>query len=222
MALALTSLTMFGGTSATVERRAADAVYTFDRPTSTKQTFVRGSLFAPVPAFTKQYLGHDGWTTFLARLEPESAQVMQSEFVALAWYPFRIVTDVARALDAVGKAFGKKNPLSDMSHANLDQATRGLFRAIFKIGSPEFMLSRSDQVWRKFFSNGEMITKVATRGEATVLVRGVPDMTTAYSTSILHSLEAVIRKAGGRIILAEMTRDLGRGDACSEFSYRWT
>ncbi|HEX4336872.1 MAG TPA: hypothetical protein VH062_13225 [Polyangiaceae bacterium] len=211
---------MFGGSSATLNGQ--DAVYTFERPKTTRKTFIKGSMFAPVPAFTRQYLGADGWEAFLERLDPLSAQVMKSEFVALAWYPFSVIADVARCVELTGKAFGKTNPLSDLAHASLETTTRGIFRAIFKIGSPEFMISRADQVWRKFFSNGEMSTKITSRGHATVQLRGMPDMTTPYSVSVLHTLEGVISKSGGRITVAEMTQDLGRGDDCSEYTYRWT
>lgn len=199
-----------------------ETVYRFDRPKAGRATYVRGSMFTAVPAFTKDYLGHDGWHMFLQQLQPATAAVMKTEFLALAWYPFSVVADVAQAVHAAGKALGKKNPLSDMARANLDQGTRGLFRAIFKIGSPEFMISRADFVWSKCFTNGYMSTPIAERGRATVRLRGVPDMTAAYSTSILYSLEAVIRKAGARAITAEMTSDLAKGDDVSEYSYRWS
>jgi hypothetical protein len=38
----------------------------------------------------------------------------------------------------------------------------------------------------------------------------------------MHSLKAVIVKAGGRITNTEMEGDLARGDDQSDFHFRWT
>lgn len=211
---------MFGRAAERTVGGTPETIYRFDRPQPGPKTFVRGSFFASIPTATRDYLGPEGWSVFLGQLDPASAAVLKSEFVALAWYPFSIVADVARAVDATGKKLGKKNALAHMSEANLNYATRGLFRAIFKIGSPEFFIDRSDMIWRKCYSNGEMAV-TCERGNATVKLRGVPDMTPHYSISVLHSLEAVLRMAGARVTKAEMTRDISKGDAFSEYSYRW-
>lgn len=171
--------------------------------------------------FMERYLGEEGWKDFLRRVDPSIAEVMRSEFVALAWYPFRMVTGLVAALDATGKMIGKKDAIADMTTFNLDHATRGIFRAVFKLGSPEFMVSRSDHVWRKFYSNGIMTVPLAKRGEAVVRLQAVPDMTPLYSVTVMHSLRAVITKAGGRVTSAEMEGDLARGDDQSDFHFRW-
>ncbi|HEX4474856.1 MAG TPA: hypothetical protein VH142_07255 [Polyangiaceae bacterium] len=210
------------GVPASTDSGQSNAQYTFDRPSTTKETFFRGSLFAQVPMFMERYLGVEGWKDFLRRVDPSVAEVMRSEFVALAWYPFRMVTGLVAALDATGKMIGKKDAISDMTTFNLDHATRGIFRAVFKLGSPEFMLSRSDHVWRKFYSNGIMTVPLAKRGEAVVRLQFVPDMTPLYSVTVMHSLKAVIVKAGGRVTRAEMEGDLARGDERSDFHFLWT
>lgn len=213
---------LFSGTDSTLARGKGGAIYTFDRPPTTRETFIRGSLFAPLPPFMKTYLGPEGWTDFLQRVDPVASAVLSSEFVALAWYPFKVVTSTVDVLVATGKLMGKANAVRDMTVFNLNHATRGIFRAIFKLGSPEFMLSRADQVWRKFYSTGRMTTPLVTRNEAVIRLEWVPDMTANYSKAVMHSLEAVIVKAGGRISVAETTSDLGRGDKYSEYHYRWS
>ena len=212
---------MFGSAAGAMRQEHGAALYSFDRPPTTRETFIRGSLFAPLPPFMKTYLGPDGWSEFLRRVDPVASAVLSQEFVALAWYPFKVVTSAVDVLMAMGKSIGKANAVRDMTFFNLNHATKGIFRAIFKLGSPEFMLARSDQVWRKFYSTGRMSTQLVTRKEAVIRLEWVPDMTSNYSTAILHSLEAVIVKAGGRMTVAETTSDLGRGDKYSEFHYCW-
>jgi hypothetical protein len=197
-------------------------LYSFDRPPTTRETFIRGSLFTPLPAFMETYLGPDGWRDFLRRVDPVASAVLSEEFVALAWYPFRVITSTIDVLGSMGKSLGKPNAVRDLAFHNLNYSTRGIFRAIFKIGSPEFMLSRADQVWRKYYSTGQMTSPLVTRNEASIRLEWVPDMTPNYSIAVMHSLEAVIVKAGGRVSMAEMTSDLARGDKFSEYHFRWS
>ncbi len=207
---------------ASLNASESTTVYSFERPSTTRETYCRGSLFAPVPMFMQRYLGEEGWKTFLRRVDASTAEVMQTEFVALAWYPFHMITGIVAALDATGKEIGKRTAIADMTAFNLDHATRGIFKAVFKLGSPEFMISRADQVWRKFYSNGLMTVPLAKRGEAIVRLQAVPDMTPLYSLTVMHSLRAVIVKAGGKVTSADMEGDLARGDYQSDFHFRWT
>ena len=195
--------------------------YSFDRPPTTRATFIRGSLFVPLPPFMKTYLGPEAWIDFLQRVDPVASVVLSHQFVALAWYPFKVVTSTVDVLEIMGGLLGEPNAVRDMTTYNLNYATRGLFRAVFKLGSPEFMLSRSNHVWQKFYSRGRMTMPLITRNEALLQLEGVPDITPNYSKVVMHSMEAVIVKAGGSILVAETTKDVARGDKYSEYHYRW-
>src|SRR5262249_10979486 len=104
---------------------------------------------------------------------------------------------------------------------NLDRATNLIFRAIFKVGSPEFMVGKSDQVWKKYYSTGHMEVPYASKGKASVRLLQFPEMTPNYNLVILHAVEAVIVKAGGKITRREITRDIHRGDDHCEYTYEW-
>jgi hypothetical protein len=210
-----------GGTASTPALKEGP-VYSFDRPPTTRETFIRGSLFAPLPPFMQTYLGPEGWEDFLQRVDPVASTVLRSEFVALAWYPFRVITSTIEVLGTMGKMVGKPTAVRDLAFHNLNHATRGIFRAIFKIGSPEFMMSRADQVWRKYYSTGRMTSPLVTRREAVIRLEGVPGMTPSYSVAVMHSLEAVVVKAGGRISVAEITSDMTRGDKITEYHFCWS
>ena len=207
--------------SPTTDPTKGAMLYSYDRPPSAREVYIRGSLFAPLPRFIQRELGPAGWQEFLKRVDPVASTVLGGEFVALAWYPFTVVTSTVEILSTMGRAMGKPDLLRKMTTDNLDQATRGIFRAIFKIGSPEFMIKRSDHVWKKFYSAGEMTVDVATKGEAIIRLERVPNMTPLYSQVVMYSMQAVIEKAGGVVTRAEMTSDIAKGDPRSEYHYRW-
>jgi hypothetical protein len=206
------------GTSDHTQRQKGP-LYSFARPTQGGAQ-IRGSLFAPVPLFVRNHLGVHRWDEFLERLDPVASQVLRGEFEALTWYPFIVISSAVDTMVAM-KGDTADDTLRKLSHHNLDRATNLIFRAIFKVGSPEFMVSKSDQVWKKYYSTGSMRVKSATRGSAVVQLVDFPEMTHNYNKVVLYAIEAVIVKAGGRLTKLEITADIHRGDPFCEYSYRW-
>ncbi|HMJ55936.1 MAG TPA: hypothetical protein VK540_27890 [Polyangiaceae bacterium] len=206
------------GASDQLERHPARP-YSFARPTQGGAQ-VRGSLAAPVQLFVRNYFGAHRWDEFLKRLDPIAAQVLRGEFQALSWYPFVVISSAVDAMVAM-RSEAADDTLRKLSHHNLDRATNLIFKAIFKVGSPEFMVGKSDQVWKKYYSTGSMRVREAARGSAVVQLLDFPEMTQNYNKVVLYAIEAVIVKAGGRITELAVTRDIHRGDDMCEYSYRW-
>jgi hypothetical protein len=200
----------------------APTIYSFARP-PTKGAHIRGSLFSALPSFVKQHFGMHRWEEFLGLLDPVAARVLRAdELTALAWYPFRVISSSADAMAEMSGPVTAEDTLQKFARNNLDRATNLIFRAIFKVGSPEFMVGKSDQVWRKYYSSGSMKVPYATMGGASVRLFDFPEMTPNYNRVILHAVASVIVKAGGRITRQEISHDIHRGDDFCEYTYEWT
>jgi hypothetical protein len=183
---------------------------------------IRGSLFQSLPSFVKGHFGEHRWEEFLRRVDPVAADALRNEMEALAWYPFVVVSSAADTMNAMSREGDGDNTLRKFAVHNLDRATNLIFRAIFKIGSPEFMVSKSDQVWKKYYSTGRMTVENASRGKVSVRLYDFPEITRNYTRVVLYAIEATIIKAGGRTTSREVTRDLHAGDDYTEFTYAWT
>jgi hypothetical protein len=182
---------------------------------------IRGSLFQSLPSFVKTQFGANRWDEFLERVDPAAADAYRNEMEALAWYPFIVVASAADTMVAMSADGAGDMTLKKFATHNLDRATNLIFRAIFKIGSPEFMVSKSDQVWKKYYSTGRMTVENASKGKASVRLYDFPEITRNYTRVVLHAIEATIVKAGGRPTSREVTRDIHAGDEYTEFSYTW-
>jgi len=183
---------------------------------------IRGSLFQALPEFVKLRFGEQRWPEFLERVDPIAAAALARPMQALDWYPFRVVSAAAETMVAMSSKSGGDATLQALAAHNLDRATNLIFRAIFKVGSPEFMLSKADQVWKKYYSSGRMTVQHATRGSGCVRLHDFPELTRTYNRVILYAVEATIVKAGGRITQREITRDITAGDEYCEYNYTWT
>jgi hypothetical protein len=162
--------------------------------------------------------GAEGWGRFLQYLEPALAKEFSRPVLAASqWYPFAMATCGADALVVLAQ---DQRILREYAAFNLDYETRMIFRSIFKLGSPEFMVARSDQVWRKFYSLGTMTCDVRP-GEACVRLHDFPPATTNFDQLILYSIEAVLIKAGARMKSARHSKCNRFGSPFCEYSFEW-
>jgi hypothetical protein len=180
---------------------------------------IRGTALMPLRPFIDRYFGKQGAEQFHSFVNPEedSARFVVDEILPSAWYPFRVALDIVDGLVAMA---GHPRVLRDFAAYNLDYATHAIFKAIFKIGTPEFMVARADQVWRKYYSRGRM-TCSATRGHATVRLHDFGWLRPNYDRLVQHSIEAVLVKAGARGCTIKHPRCLLRGDEFCESEYEW-
>ncbi|HLK38697.1 MAG TPA: hypothetical protein VKU41_18165 [Polyangiaceae bacterium] len=177
---------------------------------------IRGTGLVPLLPFIDQTLGSQGRALLLSRLPRESAKEFETPFVATAWYPFSVALDAADALVAIGTP----RLLRDLAAFSLNYATNLIFRAIFKIGSPSFMVARSDQVWRKYYSRGRMVSTAA-KGRASVEVQDFPSLRPNYDRFIQYSIEAVLVKAHALNCIAKHPKCVLRGDPACVFEFKW-
>ena len=179
---------------------------------------LRGTALAPVRPFVEQTFGVGEWPRFLSLIGEEPRALFAQPITPLGWYPFSAARDVVDGL--VTLADGRARVLREFAAFNLDVATNVIFRAIFKLGSPEFMVARSDQVWKRFYSHGRMTCEVSP-GHATVALHDFPYLTANYNRLVGHSIEAVLNKAGARSVRTTQNDRTLAGDSRSEFSFEW-
>ncbi len=199
-----------------------DSISAPRRSSGDAAALIRGSLFQSLPSFVKTHLGEHRWGEFLERVDPVAAAAYRNEMDALSWYPFIVVSSTTDTLVAMSPTGAGDTTLRKFAAHNLDRATNLIFRAIFKVGSPEFMISKSDQVWKKYYSSGRMTVDNVAKGKASVQLHDFPELTRNYTRVVLYAIEATVIKAGGRTNRCEVTRDIHAGDPFTEFSYTWT
>jgi hypothetical protein len=180
---------------------------------------LRGSAVAPVRPFILRQFGEAGWDKFLAELQPDARASILLPTIATNWYPYGYCCAYIDGIYTL--ADRRSTALRDFAIYNLDYATNVVFRAIFKIGTPEFMVARSDQVWKKFYSHGRMVCEVRPR-YARIELHDFPLVSVNYGRVITHSIEAVLLKAGARVKRVGQSKSTLEGDKFSEFTYEWT
>lgn len=181
------------------------------------QVQVSGSALVSVKPFIDAELGPAAWRRFLDRGTPLVVETFSRPILPLSWYP---LLAVVQGMDALVEAAQDPVVLRSYARFNLDFGTKMIFRAIFKLGSPEFMIARSDQVWRKYYSAGRVICE-AKGGRARMQVHDFPPVNHNFDRVVMHSAEAVLLKAGAREVTATHTRCNRVGSPFCEYIFNW-
>ena len=179
---------------------------------------VRGTPFAPVETFVRAQFKDSGWRRFTSLLDPAAREVVAQPVIMTNWYPFSVALSIVDGL--VSLAEGRTSVLREFAIHNLDHATNVVFRAIFKVGSPEFMVARSNQVWKKYYSTGRMVCDVG-RAHSRIELCDFPYLSANYEKLLMHSIEAVLLKAGARLTRLAVTKSALHGDKLTEFTHEW-
>jgi hypothetical protein len=179
---------------------------------------IRGTAITPVRPFIDHYFGPGGWARYLERVGGPARALFDQTVTPLGWYPFDVALDLVDGLAKLGE--GRPGVLREFAAYNLDSATNLIFRAIFKLGTPQFMVSRSDQVWKRFYSRGRMECDAAAR-KARVRLYEFPYANGNYRKLIGHSIEAVLNKAGASSLRTRYVENVVMGDEYSQYLFEW-
>jgi len=114
----------------------------------------KGLLFGHLETFATQTSGPDAYRNTVAALDPADRDVLSGLVLASGWYP---VGTWNRALDRYLRTY-HPNPKKGMDAFSVllgDRELTGLVKFVLKLGSPEFMLKRTNFLWARYFDQGE-------------------------------------------------------------------
>lgn len=113
----------------------------------------KGLLFGHLQEFAMRTAGPNAYKEAVAALGPEDKDVLSGLVLASAWYP---VGTWNRVLDTYLR-MNHSNPKKGMDEFSVllgDRELTGLVKFVLKLGSPEFMLKRTNFLWSRYFDQG--------------------------------------------------------------------
>lgn len=117
---------------------------------------VKGTLLFHLRAFVIREFGESGWKQLLEGLRPSDREVLEGLVLVGAWQPVGVWN---RALEAFLTA-NYSDPASNMGRLAkfvADRDLNTLFRLVLKVGSPDFILSRTASLYNRYFDSGTFV-----------------------------------------------------------------
>ena len=182
---------------------------------------IKGSALGSVQQYAHEHFGEEEWRALLAALPPDEYRPIDGGILVSAWYPFTLFIRILQAAEA---RWGAQIPRlqHEMGRASAEYGLTTLYKIFFKVGSPQFIITRAARVWHSYYSSGEMSVTVSEDGHVVVELTGFEEPARELCERLLGFFERTIELSGGRTV--RFVHDVcvrNRGAAC-RFEGSWS
>jgi hypothetical protein len=183
-------------------------------------TQVKGTAIASTLRFVRERFGPEAVAAVRAGLDPTLQARMPDEPLASSWYPFALLIGLGRAA-ARRYGGGLTHFHRELGRASADYAMNTVYRIFFKLGSPQFVVSRAARVWRTYYDTGEMRAVVAEPGHAVLDLAGFTEPVPELCERLIGWMSRSVELAGGKNLRSAHSLCVLRGDDVCRFEGWW-
>lgn len=180
---------------------------------------VKGTAVQSSLRYVRERFGEEALGTVVAAL-PEGEQAALGSILASSWYP---MPAFLRFMQEASRALGAREPevIRNMGRASADYGVTGVYKIFFKVGSPEFIISRATRVFSSYYDTGRITVVESRQGRAVVEVSGLEESAPEFCERIYGWMHRTLELAGATGLRSAHSRCLHRGDAVCRFEGSW-
>jgi len=180
-----------------------------------KGTAVQSSL-----RYVQERFGDAPLAGVLAALPETDRQALGQGVLASSWYPMgtflRFMQEAERQLAAQEPDVVRK-----MGRASCDYGITTVYKIFFKVGSPEFIISRAARVFSSYYDTGELRIVETGPGLAVVDLVGFEGGAPQFCERILGWMQRTLELAGAKNLRSTHSTCVHRGDGACRFEGSW-
>jgi hypothetical protein len=152
-------------------------------------------------------------------LPPESGKYMQEHLLVTEWYPYKIYTDLLRALDKViGK--GDLSTCIEQGRLSAKHDLSTVFKMFLNFSSVQSMLSRVMVAWTSYYDTGKIEIPSLTDKEATYFIKDFPEIDMVHVKNVQGWMEQFFLIAlKAKDIKSEIVKCQCHGDPVTEMHF---
>src|SRR6185295_15159026 len=121
------------------------------------QGHAKGTLLLNLRAYVERQHGPTGWRNVVDFVGDSDRAVLDGMMLTGGWYPVGVWNRVVDAY--LSRAEHPGQEMNEIARFTADRDLNSLFKALLRMGSPAFVLSRTDSLWRRYFDAGEFRPK---------------------------------------------------------------
>jgi hypothetical protein len=182
---------------------------------------IKGTALVSAQRYVRERFGDEAWLAVLLGLEPEDRHRLEQGILVSAWYPFSLFIRLVRRLEA---DFGGQVPRlhREMGRAAAEYGLTTIHKLFFKVGSPQFIISRVANVWRTYNSSGDMTAPLCEHGHAIVELAGFAEPARELCERLPGFFERTVELSGGREVRLVHAQCVNRGEPVCRFEAWWS
>lgn len=180
---------------------------------------VKGTAVQSSLRYVRERFGGEALARVVAGL-PEADRGPLEAALASSWCPMdaflRFMQEAKRQLAA-----REPDVVRNMGRASADYGVTGVYKIFFKVGSPEFIISRATRVFSSYYDTGRIAVVESRGGRTVVEVSGLEGSAPEFCERIHGWMERTIELAGARGLRSAHSLCVHRGEAVCRFEGNW-
>lgn len=181
---------------------------------------IKGNLLGRRAWFVRDRFGQAALDALAAAVPEASRRHLVDTPLTFAWYPFSVMMDIDRAI-VEGPMRGELSRMFEFGSAIAKHDLPTLYKVLFKLGSPAFIVKRLNIVARQYIRESSVRVEVPRDGHAEVTLTGrrFPLYFCTYGVS--GWFHAALELSGARDATVEHATCAHRGDAACTWHLDW-
>lgn len=181
---------------------------------------VKGTAVNSTLRFITEKFGVDAVTAVTESLPPEERDAMRRGVLVSQWYRFGALAQVMRETKRL-YAGGDAAIYREMGRASADYALTTIYKIFFKVGSPQFIITRAASVYGNYYSAGGAAVTDSGRGFAILELQPFPEPCEEYCHRVWGWVIRMLELSGASRIDSQHAKCQARGDAKCVIDGRW-
>jgi hypothetical protein len=180
---------------------------------------VKGTAVQSSMRYVRERFGEEPLEKILAAL-PESDRAPLASVLASSWCP---MPAFLRFMQEAKRQLGSREPdvLRNMGRASAEYGVTGVYKIFFKVGSPEFIISRATRVFSSYYDTGRIAVVESRAGRTVVEVTGLEGSAPEFCERIYGWMHRTLELAGAKGLESAHSLCVHRGDAVCRFEGSW-
>jgi hypothetical protein len=183
-------------------------------------TQVKGTAIQSSLRYVRERFGAAAVDGILRALPADKGGLLKGSILVSAWYPLETLIEYMKEAE---RQLGAQAPelLYDMGKASCDHGVTGVYKVFFKVGSPEFVTSRSARVFSSYYDTGDLRLLESRDGYSCVEILGLEPSTPQLCARLHGWLHRTLELAGAKNVRSTHSSCVHRGDPVCRFEGTW-
>ena len=181
---------------------------------------VKGTAVQSSLRYVRERFGEDSLARVIEALPETDRKAFGHGVLASSWYGMdaflRFMQEAERQLRAQ-----EPDVIRRMGRASCEYGVTGVYKIFFKVGSPEFIISRAARVFSSYYDSGEL--RIAESGTKRVVAElaGLEGGATQFCERIYGWMQRTLELAGAKNLRSAHSACVHRGDPVCRFEGSW-